>query len=157
MAPLKPCCCFAEAAPVCVRVSGPQNFCLHSSWCDSPPHTPLSFSFWYRGNRPCDHAGHLAGNLCCPGAPFQVSRDGPSPWKSWRAQCGQRGGRRSSGQSGVSIHSRVPSGVLSFFRNHQDIFFFNAIYFASAPSSQGTEFQVVTPQFVKSCRSAWGC
>ena len=36
-------------------------------------------------------------------------------------------------------------------------FFFNAIYFASAPSSQGTEFQVVTPQFVKSCRSAWGC
>lgn len=121
------------------------------------PTPPFPFTSGIEGNRLCVHAGYLAGNLCYPGAPSQVSRDEPSPRKSWRAQCGQRGGRRSSGQSGVSIHSRVPSGILFLFRNHQDIFFFNAIYFASASSSQGTEFQVFTPQFVKSCRSAWGC
>ena len=47
-------------------------------------------------------------------------------------------------------HPRVPSNIPFPFRNHQG--FFDAIYFAAAPNSRGTKFQVFTTRFVKSRR-----
>lgn len=114
------------------------NFCLHPSWFDFRPPS-LFFPSGIEENSPI-HPGHLAGNLSVTQGTPQVTRDEPSPRKSWRAQRGQRVERKSSGQSGVCIHSHTSSGILFPLQKSPGENFFNVIYFASAPREQSFRY-----------------